>query len=346
MNFASPPLVSVVTPMYNEEQHITECIESTLAQTYPNWEHIIVDNCSTDGSTEIVRRYAQKDSRISLVRNSHFIHAIPNYNAALQRISPKSKYCKVVFADDWIFPNCLEQMVRLAEAHPSIGIVGAYGMEGNRVVWTGLPYPSAMVSGREICRRLFLDGLYVFGTATSVLYRADLVRSHRPFYNAADVHSDVESCIILLKECDFGFIHQILTFTRVRESSRINMSRDINTLAASKLRHLAKHGSYYLDSRELASCLDQSLAEYYRYLAGSVVRGRDKHFWEYHKQAFREAGLHLNKSRLAGAVLAGFCSALLNPKNAVTRLGKSTSHQHHQQVLYEELQTSASSDDA
>jgi glycosyltransferase involved in cell wall biosynthesis len=153
------PRVSIVTPAYNDDAYLAECIESVLAQTYQNWDYTIVDNCSTDGSVEIAHRYAAKDSRIRVQQNSQFLRAISNHNAALRQISPESKYCKIVFADDWIFPNCLEQMVALAEAHPSVGIVSAYALDGDKVAWAGLPYPSTVVCGREICRRHLLDRL-------------------------------------------------------------------------------------------------------------------------------------------------------------------------------------------
>src|SRR5262245_33791133 len=124
------PLVSVVTPVYNAAEYLQECIESVRAQTYQNWDYTIVDNCSTDGSAAIARRYAAMDSRIRVCRNAHFLPAIPNHNAALREISTASKYCKVVFGDDWLFPECLQRMVVVAEAHPSVGIVGAYCLEG------------------------------------------------------------------------------------------------------------------------------------------------------------------------------------------------------------------------
>jgi hypothetical protein len=62
----------------------------------------------------------------------------------------------------------------------------------------------------ELCRRLLLDELYVFGTATSLLYRSDLVRGRDPFYNEGNLHADMEVCLELLKACDFGFVHQFL----------------------------------------------------------------------------------------------------------------------------------------
>src|SRR5207253_1987094 len=55
MNTASRPLVSIVTPVYNEAEYLAECIENDLAQTYENWHYTSIDSCSTDGSLEIAR---------------------------------------------------------------------------------------------------------------------------------------------------------------------------------------------------------------------------------------------------------------------------------------------------
>ena len=54
---AGQPLVSVVTPVYNGAEYLVECIESVVNQTYANWEYVIVDNCSTDDTLAIARRY-------------------------------------------------------------------------------------------------------------------------------------------------------------------------------------------------------------------------------------------------------------------------------------------------
>jgi glycosyltransferase involved in cell wall biosynthesis len=99
----SRPLVSVVTPFYNTAAYLSECIESVLKQTYTEFEYILADNCSTDGSAEIAESYARQDSRIRLVRYSDFVAQLPNYNRALREISRSSQYCKIVQADDYIF---------------------------------------------------------------------------------------------------------------------------------------------------------------------------------------------------------------------------------------------------
>ena len=323
MSFEAQPLVSIVTPMYNEAGHLAECIESVLGQTYRNWEYAIVDNCSTDDSVAIARRYAERDGRIRIHENQEFLRALPNHNRALRQISPASKYCKVVFADDWISPECLERMVALSEAHPGVGVVGSYGLEGDQVVWTGLPYPSNAVPGREVCRRLFLDGLYVFGTATSLLYRSDLVRCRSEFYNERNIHADMEVCVALLRTSDFGFVHQVLSFTRARQGSLITMSRKMNTLTASKLQQLVTYGPEFLTGQEFETCLKRSLSDYYWYLAGSLLRGRDKMFWEYHRKTLTEAGLGFSRARVFRTAVARLCLAGLSPKESLAQLLKS-----------------------
>jgi glycosyltransferase involved in cell wall biosynthesis len=320
MNTPPQPLVSVVTPVFNEAEYLAECIESILAQTYQNWECIIVDNCSTDRSVEIARSYAAKDRRIRVHENQEFLRAIPNHNGALRQISPASKYCKMVLGDDWIFPECLERMVAVAEKHPSIGIVGAYALEGGNVSWTGLPYPSEMVPGHEICRRHFLEELYVFGSPTSVLYRADLVRSHDPFYNENNIHADNEVCFELLKASDFGFVHQVLTFTRVRPESRSRMSTDLHSFYSGTLHDLMNHGRAYLTPDELEACRKPLLADYYTFLGKSVLQRRDPKFWEYHKNKLNELGGGYSRVRVLRGMLLAIGNAALDPRHSAEKL--------------------------
>ncbi len=322
MSASSQPLVSVVVPVYNEAEYLGECLESILAQTYSNWNCVVVDNCSTDGSGEIAARYAAKDPRIRVHSNREFLRAVPNYNVAWRQISLECKYAKMVFSDDWIFPECLERMVAVAEEHPTVGIVGAYGLQGKQVMWIGLPYPSKLVPGREICRKLFLDGLYIFGTATSLLFRAQSVRGRNPFYDQSNLHSDSEACLALLKTCDFGFVNQVLTYTRARPSSLTALSAEMNTWIAGRLLDVVMHGLDCLTQEEFAFCLDQKLNEYYRFLARNLVRRRGKDFWVYHKRKFTETGLGWSRARLAKAAMSEILGAVLNPKDTLDWLLK------------------------
>jgi glycosyltransferase involved in cell wall biosynthesis len=319
MNTQSQPLVSVVTPVYNCAEYLPECIESVLSQTYQNWDYTIVDNCSTDGSVEIAKRYAAKDSRIRVHQNQQFLRAVPNHNHALRQISPESRYCKIVFADDWIFPDCLEKMVEVGEARPSVGIVGAYGLKDREVMWAGLPYPSKHLSGREVCRLLFLDRLYVFGSATSLLYRSSIVRAQSAFFNESNIHADCEACVSALRSCDFGFVHQVLTFSRVREGSLETVSTDFNSIASGKLYDLVTYGREFLTQHEYDACLKRSVTLYYESLVGGMLRGLDRKYWDFHKKRLAEAGVNFSKTRMLWVAFTKSCAALLNPKATVER---------------------------
>ena len=297
-NAEQQPLVSVVTPVYNGEKFLSECIESVLSQTYSNWDYTIVNNCSEDRTLEIAQRYADKDPRIRIVNNSRFLRILANHNVAMRSISPSSKYCKMVFADDWIFPECLEKMVALAEQHPSVGIVGSYRLQGDQVNLTGLPYGRCVVSGREICRATLLRKLFVFGTPSSLLIKSDLIRNRDPFYDESNLHSDTEVCYELLKDWDFGFVHQVLTFTRNQDDSMTSFSRSRGTFFAGFLGYLVKYGPYYLEPDELDSALQSHLTIYYRFLGRSVFQRKPKDYWKFHVLKLKELGFPLNRLRV------------------------------------------------
>jgi glycosyltransferase involved in cell wall biosynthesis len=317
MNAQSSPLVSVLTPVYNDAEYLAECIESVLAQTYANWEYTILNNCSTDESLSIARKYAAKDSRIRVVDCEQFLRIIPNHNRALQHISPQCKYCKFVFADDWLFPNCLEEMVANAERHPSIGLVSAYALGGERVLWTGLPYPSSKVSGREICRRKLLGGPDVFGAPTAQLIRADLVRQRPVFYRESNLHSDTETCLDILQGSDFGFVHQVLTYSRPRENSVSSFANDFDSYVLGGLVIFLKYGPVYLDEEEYRSCLSQRLRRYHRVLARNVLRFRSRDYWSYHRDTLAALDSKIRPLLLTKLVVAEALKAMTKPITAV-----------------------------
>ena len=134
------PLVSVVTPFYNTEPYLAECIESVLAQSFTNFEYILVDNCSTDQSHRVAETYAKRDPRIKLVTTSRFLQQIDNYNYAVSLCSRDSKYCKIVEADNYIFRECLLLMVKAfeqADIDP-IGFVVLVGWKCRLRIWLPL----------------------------------------------------------------------------------------------------------------------------------------------------------------------------------------------------------------
>jgi glycosyltransferase involved in cell wall biosynthesis len=282
------PLVSFVTPFYNTEEYLSECIESVLRQTHENWEYILLNNCSTDKSAEIAESYARQNSnRIHLLHNPEHLSQVQNFNRIFQFISPESKYCKFVQADDWLFPECASKMVEIAEAHPRVGIVGAYQLEDNQVRLDGLPYPSPDLPGRDVCRLYFLNGVYLFGTPTSLLLRSEIVRSRTPFYDERlSPFEDGHACFELLKTWNFGFVHQVLTFSRRDNDSIIYRMRRFSFLPLLRLGFVVTHGPDCLGKEEYNRCLKDAEREYFLFLGKcAAARHRpDAPFWEFHRK--------------------------------------------------------------
>lgn len=309
--------MSVVTPVYNGEPYLRECIESVLAQTYNNWDYTIVNNCSTDRTLEIAREYAARVPRIRIHNNENFVRVIENYNIAFRQISPEAKYCKLIAADDMLFPECLEKMVRLAENQPRVVIVGAYGLYScpeMGVANMGLPYSSTVLSGRDACRLRLLGGPYVFGTASSVLFRSNIVRSRYAFYNESNFHADSEVCFELLQDHNFAFVHQVLTFRRVQANSLTSFSRSFNTYLPGVLYELVKYGPKYLSEAELKQRLREHLSDYYCFLGKQVYQRRGQKFWRFHHDKLAALGYPLSTARITAAAISYALDLVLNPK--------------------------------
>ena len=297
----SEPFVSFVTPFYNTAEFLAECIESVLNQSYSNWEYVLVDNHSTDGSSQIAESYATRfPEKIRLIRTESFLSQVKNYNFALSCISPKSKYCKMVQADDWVFPECVTRMVTLAEAHPQVGIVAAYQLEGKNVALDGLPYPSHEASGREVCRLYYLEHLYLFGTPTSLLLRSEAVRSRDPFYEERYApFEDAHVCFSLLKTWNFGFVHQVLTYTRLDDASILSQSRILGLFEFYRLAVVIAHGRDCLSDEEYRRCLKDRERRYFLYLARCALRGRNSEFWQVHRNRLAEINYSLSFLQLS-----------------------------------------------
>lgn len=115
-------LVSIVMPAHNSEKYIEEAIRSVLAQTYKNWELLVVDDASTDSSVNIVKRFIKEDNRIKLFKNKHpkGYPAIPR-NVAVDMA--KGRYIAFLDSDDVWLPNKLEEQLPFFELSTEIGVV-------------------------------------------------------------------------------------------------------------------------------------------------------------------------------------------------------------------------------
>jgi glycosyltransferase involved in cell wall biosynthesis len=320
------PFVSIVTPFYNTAEYLAECIESVLGQTYTHFEYILVNNCSTDGSAEIAERYLEKDDRVRVVHNKTFLGQVENYNHALQQISPESEYTKLTQADDWLFADCIERLVRVGESDRSVGLVSGYRLVSSpaegRVANDGLPFNArGTFGGTDVCRKQLLERYDFFGSPTSVMMRSEVVRSRSPFYTPGLPSEDEIVCYQVLASWNFGFVYQVIAFQRAESGSIMGRIRQrdqfllLNHLAVAKI-----GGQPHLDSDEHGDLTKRLRTRYFRFLASRVFARKPPDFWTYHANGLASIGEVFHRRYLIPHVLWHILDKLLNPKRTVQRL--------------------------
>jgi glycosyltransferase involved in cell wall biosynthesis len=138
---AVPP-VAVGMPVYNGSAHLGGALDSILAQTFGDFELIIADNASTDGTEEICREYAGRDSRIRYIRNAENLGASANFNQVFE-VSSGGTYFRWAAHDDLLAPTCLEKHKQILDNGPASAVTSItlrryISWDGQRLI--GTPY--------------------------------------------------------------------------------------------------------------------------------------------------------------------------------------------------------------
>lgn len=174
------PKVTVLMAVYNGEKYLREAVESIFNQTFKNFEFLIIDDGSTDGSLEILKLY--KDPRICIVKNETNLGLIKSLNGGLK--IAKSEYIARMDADDISLPQRLEKQVAFMDAHPEIGVCGTWleaFENGETSVWT-LPLQHDNI----FTGMLFQCSLY----HPTVIIRKDTIFALNAFYNEEFIHTE------------------------------------------------------------------------------------------------------------------------------------------------------------
>ena len=114
------PLVSIGMPVYNGETYLRQTLQSILGQTFRDFELIVCDNCSSDGTQTICEEYAAIDPRVRYRRNPRNLGAAPNYNLVF--LLSSGQYFKWADHDDLIAPDFIERCVRALQQHPDVAV--------------------------------------------------------------------------------------------------------------------------------------------------------------------------------------------------------------------------------
>lgn len=117
------PLVSVVLPVYNCEKYLGEAIESILKQTLKDFEFIIINDASTDSTSEIIKKYAKKDNRIVVINNEKNMYIAGALNKGIKQA--QTDYIARMDADDISFPWRLQMQYDLISSNSRVAVVGS-----------------------------------------------------------------------------------------------------------------------------------------------------------------------------------------------------------------------------
>ena len=171
----SAPLVTVLLTAYNRERYLAESIESVLSQTWGDFELVIVDDKSTDGTLALAHDFAARDPRIRVHANERNLGDYGNRNFAASLA--RGEFMKFHDSDDVMYPHCLDVMARALRAEPCAG----FGLSTSRS-WPGGPVPM-LLTPRQAYQREFLGfGLFMCGPA-SALFRTTVFRELGGFTN-------------------------------------------------------------------------------------------------------------------------------------------------------------------
>jgi hypothetical protein len=162
------PLVTVLMPVYNAEKFLAEAIESILAQTYRNFEFLIINDGSTDSSLSIIEKYSKQDKRIRVVSRANK-GLVRTLNEGLKLA--KTAYLARMDADDVALKQRLEKQIKYLEANPDCVVVGA-SFESIREDGSSLGRHYCFINDATIRHALPLEGCIPHPTA---MYRLQTV---------------------------------------------------------------------------------------------------------------------------------------------------------------------------
>jgi len=224
----SSPKISVCIPSYNCAAYLAEAIDSVLAQSCTDFELLIIDDCSSDSSAEIIAGYVEKDQRIVSLRNEANLGMVANWNRCIELA--KGEYIHYLFADDtFASPECLEKMLRVIESDPAISlVVSARNIidEDSKIKRVASHFrDKKLVPGTEVIRRCLYEGRNLVGEPSVVMFRK--CQALRGFHPGYAQFVDLEMWFHILEQGKFAYLAEPLASFRdhAGQQTKVNMRR-------------------------------------------------------------------------------------------------------------------------
>jgi glycosyltransferase involved in cell wall biosynthesis len=222
-----PPLVAICVPSYAAERFLAEALDSVLAQTERNWEMVIIDDASTDGSFEIAQKYAAADPRIAAFRNPENLGAAATW--ALTVAATTAPFVKLLCCDDAIRPDCLERQLAVFEADKAeqVGLVAAQRQliaEDGTVIrerhgLMGLMRGPSTIDLRQLVSAMLRSGTNPLGEPSTVMFRRTALAEAGGFDPKWRYVIDLKAYVEVAKRYKIALIREPIGVFRVSSSS-------------------------------------------------------------------------------------------------------------------------------
>ena len=272
----SVPRLSIGLPVYNGEKYLAESLDALLGQTYEDFELIIPDNASTDGTADICRRYAQQDSRVRYIRQPRNIGCAPNHNVLVEQA--RGELFKWASDDDLYARDLIERCIAALDEYPQVILAHCWTamIDSSRTMTKAVRYTLDTDSPRAPERfrsMLFEKG----GDDDGGVIRMPVLRRIRPYDSY--YHSDRTLVTEMCLQGQFYHVPDWLYFRRDHPESSLNAYPSVRTNCtnldphrADRLRHpvprlLAEYVLAYVTMIRRAPLTPADKRDCYRHLA-------------------------------------------------------------------------------
>ncbi len=204
-------LVSVIMPCYNSAAYIAKTLNSVIAQTYSNWECIVVDDCSTDNSVEIIENISNNDERIRLYKNDSNRGAAYSRNKALSVAN--GKWIAFLDSDDLWMPDKLEKQIAFMEDNGYKYSYTAY----EQIDEAGNPLNKVIIGPKTVTKRMTYR--YCYTGCLTVMYDAESIGLVQIDERIGNGRNDYAMWLKICRKADCYLLDENLAKYRVRQNS-------------------------------------------------------------------------------------------------------------------------------
>jgi glycosyltransferase involved in cell wall biosynthesis len=250
------PILSICVPAYNGNSFLSGLIEAVRAQSFGNWELILVNNASTDGTAELLRSIELEinDPRIKVFTNATTVPMAENWNIAVNYSS--GEFLKLICADDIPTPDCFERQVKVLRDNPSASMAS-----GSRIIMNGVGKrlfirngigKTGLYNGRKTIRGCIMAGTNIIGDPVNVMWRRSAMEKVGLFDPTVVYCTDIEYWLRLLSVGDLYYDTEPTGYYRIHGNAVATGLGDVTVqdfVHTAKLQ--VKRGSVALSAMDL-----------------------------------------------------------------------------------------------